>query len=213
MVLREAYDALVLPAAASFAGVADEQVRRALILLLVGAVVWAGHWLYFARDDGDSVFRQVYLYVLAQLVPFVTVFVTAIYIVDRVLVWAVGVGYNGAADHFRSLPGALAVVLVAGGVLGYHHTVAREGTREPASAARGAYAYALAGVGLLALALAISMLVDTVFEFALETRNGGLDEASSRRVAGHRPRHRADRWVAVGVLLEPSATAPADRRP
>ena len=37
LVLREAYDALVLPPAAAFAGVADEQVRRALVLLLVGA--------------------------------------------------------------------------------------------------------------------------------------------------------------------------------
>ena len=166
MVLREAYDALVLPAAASFAGVADEQVIRALVLLLVGGVVWAGHWVHFARDDGDSVFRQAYLYILAQFVPFVTVFVTAIYIVDRVLVWVIGVGYNGTADHFRSLPGTLAVVLVAGGVLGYHHTVAREEARETPSEARGGYAYALAGVGLLALAFAITMLVDTVFEFA-----------------------------------------------
>ena len=168
LVLREAYDALVLPAAAAFAGVADEQVRRALVLLLVGGVVWAGHWVHFARDDGDSVFRQVYLYVLAQFVPFVTVFVTAIVIVDLALVWAVGAGDNGTADHFRSLPGALAVLLVAGGVLGYHHAVAREETQEPASEARGGYVYALAGVGLLALAFAISMLVDTVFEFALE---------------------------------------------
>ena len=168
LVLREAYDALALPPAAAFAGVADEQVRRALILLLVGGVVWVGHWLYFARDDEDSVLRQAYLFVLAQFVPFVTVFVTAMFIVDRVLVWVFGVGANGAAEHFRSLPGALAVVLVAGGVLGYHHTVAREETHEPASEARGAYVYALAGVGLLALAFAISMLVDTVFEFALE---------------------------------------------
>ena len=168
VVLREAYDALVLPAAAAFAGVADEQMREAMALLLVGGVVWASHWVHFARDDEDSVIRQVYLYVLAQLVPFVTVFVTAIVIVDRVLVWSFGVGENGAAEHFSSLPGALAVILVAGGVLGYHHTVAREEPRETPGEARDAYAYAVAGVGLLALALAILMLVDTVFEFALE---------------------------------------------
>ena len=110
----------------------------------------------------------MYLYVLAQFVPFVTLFVTSIVIVDLVLVWAVGAGDNGIADHFRSLPGALAVLLVAGGVLGYHHAVARQETQEPPSEVRGGYVYALTGVGLLALAFAISMLVDTVFEFALE---------------------------------------------
>ena len=168
VVLREVYGALALPPAAAFAGVGDDQVRQALVLLLVGGAVWAGHWLYFARDDGESVLRQVYVYVLAQFVPFVTVFVSAIFIVDRVLVWAVGAGDNGTADHFRSLPGAFAVLLVAGGVLGYHHTLAREDRPETSSEARGAYAYALAGVGLLALAFAITMLVDTLFEFALE---------------------------------------------
>ena len=80
VVLREAYDALVLPPAAAFSGIADEQVRQALVLLLVGGAVWAGHWLWFARDDGESAFRQVYAYVLAQFAPFVTVFVTAIFI-------------------------------------------------------------------------------------------------------------------------------------
>ena len=168
VVLREAYGALVLPPAAAFSGVADEQVRQALVLLLVGCAVWAGHWLYFARDDGESVLRQVYVYVLAQFAPFVTLFVTAIFITDRVLVWAAGAGDSGTADHFRSLPGAFAVLLVAGGVLGYHHTVAREETPDGPSEAAGAYLYALAGVGLLTLAFAITMLVDTVFEFALE---------------------------------------------
>ena len=168
VVLREAYGALALPPAAAFSGVADEQVRQALVLLLVGGAVWAGHWLYLARDDGESVLRQVYVYVLAQFAPFVTVFVTAIFIADRVLVWAAGAGDNGTADHFRSLPGALAVLLVAGGVLGYHHTVAREERGETSSEAVGAYLYALAGVGLLTLAFTITMLVDTVFEFALE---------------------------------------------
>ena len=168
LVLREAYDALALPPAAAFAGVADEQVRQALVLLLVGGAIWAGHWLYFARDEGESVLRQVYVYVLAQFVPFVTLFVTAIFIVDRVLVWAVGAGDSGTADHFSSLPGAFAVLLVAGGVLGYHNAAALEERRETSSEARGAYAYALAGVGLLALAFAITMLVDTLFEFALE---------------------------------------------
>ena len=168
LVLRESYDALVLPPAAAFSGVADEPLRRALVLLLVGGTVWAGHWLYLARDDGESVLRQAYLYVLAQFVPFVTLSVTAIFIVDVVLVWAVGAADRGTADHFRSLPGALAVLLVAGGVLGYHHTIARAERRETPTEADDAYLYALAGFGLLVSSFAISMLVDTVFEFALE---------------------------------------------
>ncbi len=168
VVLREVYGALALPPAAAFSGAAHEPVRQALVLLLVGGAVWAGHWLWFARGDGESVLRQVYAYVLAQFVPFVTVFVTAIFIVDRVLVWAAGAGDTGTADHFRSLPGAFAVLLVAGGVLGYHNTAAREERPETPSEAAGAYAYALAGVGLLTLAFAITMLVDTLFEFALE---------------------------------------------
>ena len=168
VVLREAYGALALPPAAAFSDAAHEPVRQALVLLLVGGAVWAAHWLWFARDDGESALRQVYVYVLAQLVPFVTVFVIAIFIVDRVLVWAAGAGDAGTADHFRSLPGAFAVLLVAGGVLGYHRAAAREQQPGTPSEAHGGYLYALAGVGLLTLAFSITMLVDTGFEFALE---------------------------------------------
>ena len=195
VVLREAYGALALPPAAAFSGVADEQVRSALALLVVGGAVWAAHWAYFARDDGASVFRQAYLYLLAQFVPFVTAFVTAIVVIDLALVWAIGVADDGAAEHFGALPGALAVVLVAGGVLGYHRTAAREEAGEQSSEADDAYLYALAGVGLLASAIATSMLVDTALEFALERETA----VSTRHLLGES----VAGALAVGLLGAP----------
>ncbi len=168
LVLREAYDALVSPPTVASSSLSDEQTRRALILLVVGGAVWAGHWVYLSRDDEDSVLRQLYVYVLAQFVPFVAVFVASGLALNETLVWAIGVPEDTISVHFRFIPDALTVMIVAGSALAYHRFVADRKAHGPSAEAQHAYPYALAGVGLLALTLAISMLVNTVIEFALE---------------------------------------------
>ncbi len=171
LVLREAYDALVSPPVVASTGLSDEQTRRALILLLVAGPVWAAHWMYFARDDDESVLRQLYLYGLAQFVPFVTVFVAAVVTLNQTLVWAIGAPEDAASEHFRFLVETLTFAIVAGGVLAYHRSVAEReayGPSSEAGEAHGAYPYAPAALGLAALSFALAVLVDAVLGYAVD---------------------------------------------
>jgi hypothetical protein len=164
-VLREAYDALTSRLVAGEAGLWTPAMRDSLSLLLVAGLVWAMHWLVLARHDYGSVLRQIYLYALTIFGSIVTVLIAASIVLYGVLVWALGVPDDeSAAEHFRFLPGALATIMVGGGILAYHSLVAWWEAAAPSPesvGARRSYPYALSLLGLLTLAAAMLSLVST----------------------------------------------------
>lgn len=166
VVFQEAYDVLfsVPLLLRGEPGLWQRPLREGLSWVLVGGVGWGAHWLYFARRDYGSVFRQVYLYIFAVLGGVVTFLVSLGFILFGTLVWLMGVpSEEVAAEHFRFLPGSLAA-LVIGAVLGaYHWVVVRREAQvsaEEAMGARRSYAYILSALGLGALVVAVVTLVD-----------------------------------------------------
>jgi hypothetical protein len=173
VVFREAYGSLA-PAAPllSRSGLWAASTRDTLAALLVVGPVWAAHWLYFARRDYKSVLRQVYLYVLAIFGGVVTVLTALGIALYGVLVWTIGVPKDEVAwAHFGFLPGALASLIVGGGVIIYHGWVSRwevgEATAE-SRASRRSYPYVLALVGLVTLIVGIVALVNTALGILVE---------------------------------------------
>ncbi len=166
VVFREAYDVLfsVPVLLRGEPGLWQRPLREGLSWVLVGGVGWGAHWLYFARRDYGSVFRQVYLYIFAVLGGVVTFLVSLGFILFGTLVWLMGVpSEEVTAEHFRFLPGSLAA-LVIGAVLGVYHwmTVRQEAQVSAVEAvgARRSYAYIMSALGLGALVVAVVTLVD-----------------------------------------------------
>ena len=155
------------------AGLWQDTTREALVAALVGGAVWAAHWLYFARRDYDSTLRQLYLYAFTVFGGIVTIFVATGVMLYGLLVWTIGVPSDGsAAEHFRFLPGALASLVVGGGVLAYHWASARAEAKTTVlqpTGTRRAYPYVLAALGLFTLAGGIVTLVHTVIVVLVDT--------------------------------------------
>ena len=173
IVLREAYGALTSSSLLARSGLWDGPTRDALSLALVAGPVWAAHWLYFARKDFDSALRQLYTYGLAIFGGISTALTALGITLYGVLVWIIGIPEHEAAEaHFRFLPGALASLIVAAGILSYHWSAARRELELPSSGTRGAsrsYPYALAAVGLVVVAVGIVALVSTALGLIAES--------------------------------------------
>ena len=99
--------------------------QTALAIFLVGGAYWYWHWHRVARDDINSVLRQVYLHLFAILGGAATVLVTLNTLLFRALQLAFG--EPGTADQFQFLPGALAALIIGGGLWCYHRAGAQQG--------------------------------------------------------------------------------------
>ena len=126
-ILREAYFSLTSEAVVSPSSgrLWSSDAQQALALLLITAPVWAAHWLYFARGDGGSTLRQVYLYGFVIAGGAVTILIAAGVIIFGVLEWAIGLPDASTVAQFRFLPGGIASLIVGGAILAYHRWVAR----------------------------------------------------------------------------------------
>ncbi len=167
LVLREAYEGLfsvpvLLQGEEPLWG---DLMKNSLSVALVGAGLWAWHWLYAARRDAESALRQFYSYAFAILGGVITTLVATGVIAYGVLVWLIGVPEEASATaHFRFLPGALSPLIIGMGLWLYHWQVVQQ---ERAAAgqltdARRIYAYIMAALGLGALVGAIIVLIPTV---------------------------------------------------
>jgi hypothetical protein len=166
LVWREAYEELfpVPILLRGEEGLWGDVMKNSLSVALVGAGLWAYHWLHIARLDTESTLRQFYLYVFAILGGVITTLSATGVIAFGILQWLIGTPEEAsAAAHFRFLPGALSPLIIGLGLWFYHWaTVLREraalGQLWPA---RRIYGYIMAALGLGALVAAIVVLVPT----------------------------------------------------
>jgi hypothetical protein len=92
IVFREAYDGL-FSVSVLLRGEDElwgDAMKGSLAAALVGAGLWAWHWLYASRLDAGSDVRQFYLYVLAILGGVVTTLSATGVILFGVLEWGIG---------------------------------------------------------------------------------------------------------------------------
>ena len=163
IVLLEGYEALVsLPVVLpSESGLWRTAMKESLGWAIVGGTAWAGHWLYVVRKDHGSVLRIVYLAMITTPGALVTVMVATGIVLFGVLTWGFGSVDEAAASHFRFLPAAVASLIMAVAIGGYHwFVVSREADEvaEERTTLRRSYVYLMAAIGLGALAAGIAAL-------------------------------------------------------
>ena len=172
--LSSAYDRLFREELVSRAW--TEDLRSALVLVVVGGVVWSWHWLRrLARRDAGTTLWYTYLFiagVAAAVAMTVGSLGTLLY---AVLQWFFGdPGSDTAADHFASAPAMISLIVVGGLSWGYHRAVLEEGSPEERwSEPERIYRYLVAAAGLLSLAAGGVALIGGTLD-ALAPRAGEL---------------------------------------
>lgn len=137
---------------------------------LVGAAVWAWHWLTHARHRRDTTGWHGLVLLVGVLGSLITAVVGAARVLHAVLQWTLGdPGDAAAAAHFIALPSALATAVVGTAGWAYHRSVL--GGRGPAAGpsrddVARVHDYLSAAVGLVVTAVAAAMAVAALFERA-----------------------------------------------
>lgn len=137
---------------------------------LVGAAVWAWHWLMHARRRRDTTGWHGLVLLVGVLGSLITAVVGAARVLHAVLQWTLGdPGDAGAAAHFIALPSALATAVVGTAGWAYHRSVL--GGRGPGEGpsrddVARVHDYLSAAVGLVVTAVAAAMAVAALFERA-----------------------------------------------
>jgi hypothetical protein len=186
LLLGGLYDALVnVPLLVSERDLWGRAMDIGLASVITGGVWWAFHWLYLARDDGDSTLRQVYLYLFAFLGGAITILVALGAMVNAVLRWVLGApGLSDAALHFRAIPTSFTVLVIGGLLLGYHWQVVREESLHTAERRHGAgrtFSYAMSALGLGSLAGGIPILMGLLIGLAVPDARESLAGGDSFR--------------------------------
>ena len=158
----------------------NPSTKTLLSFILIPGTTWAGHWLYFARSDYDSILRQLYIYGISILGSIVALLLALSVMIYGVLVWVLGVPDDtSASSHFGFLPAALASVLVGSSILTHHWHVAKreedtsflQSRRAPRS-----FPYVVAMIGLIMLSVAtvttVSISIGLLVESAEKTLTG-----------------------------------------
>jgi hypothetical protein len=182
-ILGEGYDALTSSAIIGGNSLTGDGPRDAIALVAVMAPIWAMHWLVFAKDDIESLIRQLYLYPYALLGGVITVLTSIGIVLYGVLVWLFGVPEEpSTAAHFSKLTAAVASLIVGGLIVIYHAYVSRQEIDAPVDtqfAPQKSYLYAMTALGIAGMVAAIGTIVVVVI--SLITASGedtiaGADE-------------------------------------
>ena len=171
--LLQAYDSLFATELliSGSRGLWTDTTASGLAVTLVGGLFWWWHWHRAARDGAGSELRQVYLHLFTILPGSAAVLAALTTILFRTLQLGIGQPYSPAADHFRMIPAALAVLAVGIGLWGYHWAVAGQEAQARAAqadsslgaealpTARRVYRYLAAATGLVGSGAGIVILV------------------------------------------------------
>ena len=150
----------------------DPEPRIWAIASVIGAGVWAWHWLgHYLRAERTELWH-VYVVLLGALGGLVGAVVSAATIGYRTAVWYIGDPHATiAAEHFEFAPVAAAVLVVGAAAWWYHRLVLhrREGSR---TEALRAYDYLMAGAGLVATVVAATLVLVSLLELVTPEPEG-----------------------------------------
>lgn len=135
-------------------------VRRAVVALVIGAVVWFWYWLRAAQHEEPTVPWSAYVLLLGSLGSLVAAVVGTAVTGYEVLQWFFGdVDAPTAAAHFASLPGSSAAALVGVAGWAYHQGLVQRSAAGPRRDVHRVADYLPAAVGLVTLAVAVTSSV------------------------------------------------------
>lgn len=102
------------------------EVRSAVAVAAVGALLWWWHWGVLGRRDVGSTGWLLYLFLVGVLSGTVTAVASGSVILHGVLAWVLGAAGEPAAVHFDVLPSAIAGLVVGASLWGYHRALLAE---------------------------------------------------------------------------------------
>ena len=144
-----------------------------ITLILLGGLTWYFHWFRMAKDDFDSVLRQVYFYLLTISGGAITALVASTILLYRFFIWVFGGPLStvslrmSPSPPFQFLGWAIPTILVGLAIWGYHSRLVQEEAdkiQEKRQSAQRVSLYLMSFLGLGTLAAGLSILLGILFD-------------------------------------------------
>lgn len=100
--------------------------QMSVVWIVLGGITWYFHWSRMAKDDFDSVLRQVYFYLLAIFGAAIAALVALTITIYQIFIWIFGGVTTSAGQHFQFLGWTIPTILVGVGIWAYHRSLAQE---------------------------------------------------------------------------------------
>ena len=144
-------------------------LREGAVVLVVGALVWAWHWLLHlnlaesgrARERGTTLWHVV-VFVFGTLPGVALTVVPVAVLLYTTLTWFLGTrDVSGAHAHFHEVPALIGALVTGVATWGYHRAVLVESMRgnETQSEPERVYRYLVAAAGLLTAAIGLATVL------------------------------------------------------
>jgi len=152
----------------------NRDIQGSLAWILIGGSSWFFHWFRMARDDVDSVLRQVYLYLLAitgSAIAGLVALISALFALFRMAFG--GVGDIVSADFFF-LSWTIPTMLVAAIIWFYHRQVVQEEPQveQQRLSAQRVVLYLMSFLSLGALITGLILLIGILLDLWIRAANG-----------------------------------------
>ncbi len=147
--------------------------------IILGAFVWYFHWFRVAKDDIESVLRQVYYYVVAITGGVITALVALTTTLYMILKWAFGAVDISLGQHFQMLSWTIPTLLVGLAIWGYHRELAQEeqsSVVERKQSAQRTHRYLMSFIGLGTMVAGLIILFAILLGLIIES--GGITAAA-----------------------------------
>ena len=165
VVLREGYLAAfgVSMIEVGATGLLRDDFMIAVSLTIAGGAAWAAHWVVFARSDGASALRWAHLFLATIGFGAIPTLVGLGMVMQLTLAWLLGTSTDSAADHFETLPEAVAILsvgLVMWTYFRYVVTSESSAASDHSTLVSRSYDVLLAAIGLLTLAIGVASVLE-----------------------------------------------------
>jgi hypothetical protein len=155
----------------------DNTAQMSIAQLLLGGITWYFHWFRMARDDFDSMLRQVYYYLLTISGGAIAALVALTIILFRFFIWVFGGATISISPHFQFLGWAIPTVLISLAIWGYHRRLVQEEAKrvqEKRQSAQRVYFYLMSFLGLGALVAGLSWLFGILIDLIINAAGTSL---------------------------------------
>ena len=170
----------------------DYGVAFWIVVALVGAVVWAWHWLVHLNAagsvEGDRRRSPLWFFtvIVAGVLPgLIAMLVSATTMISGVLIWFIGSTDQDAADFFEPATGLVTALMLGFIAWAYHRWVLQRGGPPDRNEALRFHDYTVLGTALVGVVSAVAIVVGQFFEaVSSNSRFAGSPDIGNTLIVG-----------------------------
>ncbi len=152
------------------AGFWNGSTQMAVTRIIFGGLAWYFHWFRMAKDDFESILRQVYFYLLTVSGGAIAALVAATITAQRIITWALGGVTGSVSGYFQFIGWAIPTMVIGAAIWSYHQRLVKEESAqltERRQSAERVHHYLMSFIGLGTMTAGLILLFAVIINLVI----------------------------------------------